>query len=222
MQKYPNGDGPTDIPIVTGRVDAGFLTGQRDMLHQRLVAQAVRVIGGRVHTPVSLQIAARQMQCESSVQQVVMIDCDVHQGNGTAFIFRDDASVFTFSIHGEKNFPFHKETGDLDIALPDGADDQAYLSALSRGLGKALHLAKAGLAIYLAGADPFINDRLGRMALTKQGLAKRDQMVLEACRLRSIPVAVVMAGGYAPQIEDIVDIHCQTIRLSTQFSSSLA
>lgn len=167
-------------------------------------------------------VASRQIQHERLVQHILVIDCDVHQGNGTAYIFRDDPSVFTFSIHGEKNFPFHKETGDLDIALPDGANDPVYLSALDLGLENALHLANAGLAIYLAGADPFVNDRLGRMALTKQGLAQRDRKVLEACLQHRIPVAVVMAGGYASQIEDIVDIHCQTIRISAEFAPTLA
>jgi acetoin utilization deacetylase AcuC-like enzyme len=111
---------------------------------------------------------------------VVVIDTDVHQGNGTAAILADDPTVFTFSIHGEKNFPFHKETSDLDVPLPDGADDAAFLEALGDGLERALDASEPGLAIYLAGADPFVGDRLGRLSVTKAGLAERDRMVLGA------------------------------------------
>lgn len=156
-------------------------------------------------------VAARALQAAGFVQRVVILDCDVHQGNGTAAIFRTDPTVFTFSIHGERNFPFQKEPGDLDIPLPDGTGDEAYLAALEPGLCHALERAQAGLAIYLAGADPFHGDRLGRLALTKAGLLARDRMVLSMCKTAGIPVAVVMAGGYAPAIEDIVDIHFQTI-----------
>jgi acetoin utilization deacetylase AcuC-like enzyme len=156
-------------------------------------------------------IAARAVQAEGLVERVVVLDTDVHQGNGTAAILGGDASVFTFSIHGAKNFPFRKEESDLDVALPDGADDAEYLDALEDGLEKALDRSGAQLAIYLAGADPFENDRLGRLCITKEGLAERDRLVLEACRERGIPVAVTMAGGYAREVEDTVDIHFQSI-----------
>jgi acetoin utilization deacetylase AcuC-like enzyme len=157
-------------------------------------------------------IAARAVQAEGLVEQVVVIDTDVHQGNGTAAILVGDASVFTFSIHGAKNFPFRKEESDLDVALPDGADDGEYLDALEEGLEKALDRSGAQLAIYLAGADPFEDDRLGRLCVSKEGLAERDRLVLEACRERGIPVAVTMAGGYAREVEDTVDIHFQSIQ----------
>lgn len=156
-------------------------------------------------------IAARAVQAEGLVERVVVIDTDVHQGNGTAAILAGDPSVFTFSIHGEKNFPFHKERSDLDIALPDGADDGTYLDALAPGLEKALDASRAELAIYLAGADPFAGDRLGRLSVTKDGLAERDRLVLESCRERGIPVAVTMAGGYSEHVPDIVDVHFQSI-----------
>ncbi len=156
-------------------------------------------------------IAARAVQAKGLVERVVVLDTDVHQGNGTAAILRGDPSVFTFSIHGAKNFPFRKEESDLDIPLPDGADDGEFLEALEGGLEKALEASRSGLAIYLAGADPYENDRLGRLSVSKEGLAERDRLVLETCRERGIPVAVTMAGGYARQIEDTVDIHFRSI-----------
>ncbi len=157
-------------------------------------------------------IAARAVRAEGFVERVVVVDADVHQGNGTAAILRGDPSVFTFSIHGAKNFPFRKEVSDLDVALPDGADDGVFLEALEDGLERALERSGAELAIYLAGADPFEDDRLGRLCVSKEGLAERDRLVLEACRERRVPVAVTMAGGYARKIEDTVEIHFQSVR----------
>jgi acetoin utilization deacetylase AcuC-like enzyme len=157
-------------------------------------------------------IAARAVQAAGLAARVVVIDTDVHQGNGTAEILWGDATVFTFSIHGAKNFPFHKEESDLDAPLPDGADDTEFLNTLERGLETALEAADTDLAIYLAGADPFEGDRLGRLSVTKPGLAERDRMVLEACKDRGIPVAVTMAGGYARNVEDTVDVHFQSIK----------
>jgi acetoin utilization deacetylase AcuC-like enzyme len=163
-------------------------------------------------------IAARVMQAEGRVRRVLVIDCDVHQGNGTAAIFADDPTVFTFSIHGANNYPFAKERSDLDVELADGADDRVYLDALEPALAQAMRLASADLAIYLAGADPFIDDRLGRLALTKRGLLERDRMVFTACELAGLPVAVAMAGGYARNIDDSVDIHYATIETAAWFS----
>src|SRR5829696_4636349 len=156
-------------------------------------------------------IAARTVRAEGLVERVVVLDTDVHQGNGTAAILGRDASVFTFSIHGAGNFPFRKEESDLDVALPNGADDGEYLDALEDGLDNALDRSGAQLAIYLAGADPFEDDRLGRLSISKDGLAERDRLVLESCRKRRIPVAVTMAGGYAREVEDTVEIHFQSI-----------
>ena len=163
-------------------------------------------------------VAARAMQAEGRARRVVVLDCDVHQGNGTAAIFRDDPTVFTFSIHGAKNFPLRKEASDLDVGLPDGCGDAEYLEALARGLGVALERARADLAIYLAGADPFEDDRLGRLKLTKQGLAERDRLVFGRCRAAGLPVAVTMAGGYARRVEDTADIHFETVRLAAELS----
>ena len=157
-------------------------------------------------------IAARALLAEGLVEKVVVLDTDVHQGNGTAAIVRGDDRVFTFSIHGAKNYPFHKEKSDLDAPLPDGASDDAFLLALGERLERVLDLEDWSLAIFLAGADPFEGDKLGRLRVTKSGLAERDRMVLEGCRERDIPVAVTMAGGYAREVEDTVDIHFQTVK----------
>ena len=157
-------------------------------------------------------IATRAMQVERGVKNIVILDCDVHQGNGTAAVFRDDPSVFTFSIHGAKNFPFHKEESDLDFALEDGTHDEAYLEALKTGVHMALSSIEAEFAIFLSGADAYLDDRLGRLALTKAGLIERDRIVFEACWKEGIPLTVVMAGGYARNVRDTVDIHFNTVK----------
>jgi acetoin utilization deacetylase AcuC-like enzyme len=157
-------------------------------------------------------IAARAMQAEAGLARVAIVDCDVHQGNGTASIFAGDDSVFTFSIHGARNFPFTKEASDLDIELADGAGDDEYLWHLERGLDETLERARPQLAFYLAGADPYEDDRLGRLKLTKHGLSRRDEHVLSTLYARGIPVAIAMAGGYARDIDDSVDIHARTLQ----------
>jgi acetoin utilization deacetylase AcuC-like enzyme len=166
-------------------------------------------------------VASRSLQAEGRVFRIVILDCDVHQGNGTAAIFSGDESVFTFSVHGQKNFPFHKELSDLDIALPDGATDGEFLDAIERGVRHSIDHANAGIAIYLAGADPFIGDTLGRMAVSKAGLAQRDRLVLDLCRSAGLPVAITMAGGYAKNVEDIVDIHFETLRIARSYNHNL-
>ena len=166
-------------------------------------------------------IAARTMQAEGAVGRVVILDCDVHQGNGTAAILADDSTIFTFSIHGARNFPFHKERSDLDIELEDGTGDAGYLEALQAGLTRTLELANADLAIYLAGADPYADDQLGRLALSKAGLAQRDRLVFELCRGAGLPVAAVMSGGYGRQIEDTVDIHLRTVCIAAEMAEDI-
>lgn len=156
-------------------------------------------------------VAARTLQAEGLVRRVVVLDCDVHQGNGTAVIAAGDPTIFTFSIHGARNFPFHKEESDLDIALEDDTGDETYLAQLEGGVRQALERAQADLAIYLAGADPFAGDRLGRLALSKEGLAARDRLVLDLCRKAGLPVVVTMAGGYGREVTDTVDIHFRTV-----------
>ncbi|RQP25764.1 histone deacetylase family protein [Piscinibacter terrae] len=165
-------------------------------------------------------VAARLMQAEwhrhhRSLLRVAVVDLDVHQGNGTASIFQDDPTVFTLSLHGERNFPFRKEASDLDVELPDGCRDAQYLDALD-GAMRALwrhHSDKPpGLIFYLAGADPHEGDRLGRLKLSTEGLAERDRRVLEAARERRVPVAISMAGGYGRVIEDTVAVQTNTLR----------
>jgi len=161
-------------------------------------------------------IAARVMLVDKKVSRVLVLDCDVHQGNGTAAIFAGDPGVFTFSIHGQKNFPYHKEQGDLDIALPEGSTDEDFLLALASNVPQVVDGFRPDLVVYIAGADPYFDDRLGRMSMTKAGLAERDFWVMDYCHRRSLPVAVVMGGGYARQIEDVVDIHLQTLLVAAK------
>lgn len=156
-------------------------------------------------------IAARDLQARGLTGRVLVIDLDVHQGNGTAKLVADDDSIYAFSIHAERNYPFEKERGDLDIALPDGTGDVEYLAALDRGLDQALQEQRPEFVIYLAGADPYAGDRMGRLALTKAGLAERDRRVFQVCRSRDLPIVVSMAGGYSPEIHEIVDIHRTTV-----------
>jgi acetoin utilization deacetylase AcuC-like enzyme len=167
-------------------------------------------------------VGTRVMQQERRAWQILILDCDVHQGNGSAAIFSGDAQVFTFSIHGQKNFPFHKEASDLDVGLPDGCDDACFLSALRPGIEEALHCSKPDLVIYIAGADPYQGDRLGRMAVSKAGLYERDRLVLETCQSLRLPTAIVMGGGYARQVQDTVEIHLQTIRLAAFLAAGLS
>ena len=161
-------------------------------------------------------VAARTMQAEGLARRVLVVDCDVHQGDGTAAIFALDPTVFTFSIHGANNYPLRKPPSDLDVDLPDATTDDLYLSALEQGLDQAFHRAEADLAIYLAGADPFEGDALGRLKVTKNGLAARDRLVLRRCKQEGLPVAVAMAGGYSKNVGDIVDIHAQTIQIARE------
>ena len=164
-------------------------------------------------------VAARLMQAEwhrahRALLRVALIDLDVHQGNGSAAIFRDDPTVFTLSMHAERNFPFRKEASDLDVALPDGCRDDEYLAALDGALDAlwARHGdTPPGLLFYLAGADPHEGDRLGRLALSTAGLAERDRRVFQAARQRRIPIALSMAGGYGRVIEDTVAVQLGTL-----------
>jgi acetoin utilization deacetylase AcuC-like enzyme len=159
-------------------------------------------------------IAAAAMQAGGHARRVAVVDCDVHQGDGTASILAGDDSVFTFSIHGRNNYPFVKQASDLDIELDDGTGDDEYLERLDRGLDHALAAARADLVIYLAGADPYAGDRLGRLSLSRRGLAQRDRLVFGRCAAVGLPVAACMAGGYARDIDETVDIHLQTVRVA--------
>ncbi len=167
-------------------------------------------------------IAVRSMQQEGRIARAVILDGDVHQGNGTAAIAAADPTIFTLSIHGERNFPLRKERSDLDVALPDGTGDRPYLAAWDASVRRALRMGlscgppRVDLAIYLAGVDPYEDDRLGRLALSKTGLAQRDARTFELCRDAGVPVATVMAGGYARRVEDTVAIHLQTVCLAAE------
>lgn len=170
-----------------------------------------------VAVAIRLAQADWQLQCQQLLR-VAVIDLDVHQGNGTAHIFQGDDSVFTLSMHGDKNFPFRKEKSDLDVALADGCGDDDYLAALEQALFDLEQRFAPNLVLYLAGADPYQGDRLGRLALSEEGLAARDQRVFSWCQERQLPVAFVMAGGYGTQIEDTVRIQCNTVRLALLYA----
>jgi len=161
-------------------------------------------------------VAVRALQAEGCARRALIVDLDVHQGDGTAAIFSGDSDVYTLSLHGKDNYPFRKAASRLDVELADGTGDDAYLAALSAALPRALDAARPELAIYLAGADPYRHDRYGRLALTKQGLRARDAQVLAALRARGVPVAIAMAGGYAESVDDIVDIHFATVALAIE------
>lgn len=156
-------------------------------------------------------VTIRTLLADRAILRACVIDCDVHQGNGTAEILGRDLDIFTFSIHCAKNFPVRKYPSHLDMELEQGTEDAEYLERLTEGLANVLDRGPFDLAIYLAGADPFHGDRLGKLRLTKEGLRARDRMVLERLAERGIAIAVAMAGGYAPQVEDIVDIHAATV-----------
>ena len=159
-------------------------------------------------------VAARELQARGLVRRVVILDCDVHQGNGTAEIFDGDQSVFTMSIHGARNFPLRKHPGSLDVPLEDGTGDDAYLTALAPAVAESFEQGRPDLVLYIAGADPYEGDRLGRLALTKPGLLARDQLVLAAAASAGVPLAIVCGGGYCEEIESIVDIHAATMLLA--------
>ncbi|MCA0374190.1 MAG: histone deacetylase [Gemmatimonadetes bacterium] len=163
-------------------------------------------------------VAVRRLQALGRVRRVAIIDLDVHQGNGTHACFAGDAQVFTFSMHGARNFPFHKVPGQRDVELADGTDDATYLALLAEHLPSVLRASSPDLVVYLAGADPHEGDRLGRLALTFDGLARRDALVLEACREVGLPVCVTLSGGYGRDVRDTVAVHLNTVRVLRTFA----
>jgi acetoin utilization deacetylase AcuC-like enzyme len=156
-------------------------------------------------------VAIRVLQRAGAIQRALVVDTDVHQGNGTAQLFRGDASVYTLSIHGGRNFPTYKAASDLDIGLDDDTGDTAFVDALASGLDRAFAALAPDLVFWVAGADAYVDDRLGRLALSRGGLKARDACVVERCRQAGCPVAVVMGGGYARDLDAIVDIHFASI-----------
>ncbi len=169
-----------------------------------------------------MAVAIRVLQRDHGLQRAAVIDCDVHQGNGTATIFQNDSRVFTCSFHGEKNYPFRKARSNLDVNLPDGTGDAAYLAALRAHIPAMLREVRPAMVWYQAGVDPYDGDQLGRLALSMDGLRQRDAYVLTTCREAGIPVVITMGGGYAPQIQDIVEAHCNTIRTACRLVATSA
>ncbi|MBE0591770.1 MAG: histone deacetylase [Gemmatimonadales bacterium] len=157
-------------------------------------------------------IAIRMLQRDRAIERALVVDLDVHHGNGTAAVFRDDPTVFTFSMHQQHNYPAWKPASDLDIGLADHTGDEPYLDALGHHLPEIVGRHRPDLVFYLAGADPYEHDQLGGLALTRDGLRKRDAFVLNAMRAAAVPVAAVLAGGYAVLQDDTVEIHCNTVR----------
>jgi acetoin utilization deacetylase AcuC-like enzyme len=156
-------------------------------------------------------VTVARLRAEKLARRVLVVDCDVHQGDGTAQILGPDPEAFTLSLHGARNYPFERIPSDLDIDLPSGTEDAAYLDALDGALDRAIPAAGAEVAFYLAGADPWEGDRLGRLALTKAGLRERDELVLDRLLATGVAVVVVLAGGYAPDVLDTVDINAATV-----------
>ncbi len=161
-----------------------------------------------------IAVAVRRLQKDGAIRRAMVVDCDVHHGNGTAGVFASDPSVFTLSIHQANNYPTEKPLSSLDIHLADGTGDQKYLERLQNGLSAALVLFHPDLIVYVAGADPFCEDQLGGLLLTFEGLMARDRLVLGRARREKIPVAIVLAGGYASSVEDTITIHANTARVA--------
>jgi acetoin utilization deacetylase AcuC-like enzyme len=159
-------------------------------------------------------VAIRLLQRAGRIRRAAIVDLDVHQGNGTHAILAGDSSVFTFSMHGGKNYPFHKVPGSLDIELGDGTRDEEYLERLGAALPRVLAQAEPDLVVYLAGADPHEGDLLGRLSLSFEGLARRDAHVIESCREVGLPITVTIAGGYGRQLSDTIRIHAETARIA--------
>jgi acetoin utilization deacetylase AcuC-like enzyme len=219
-----------EIPYSPELVRAVWLAAGGSILAGRLALQdgACANIGGGFHHAYpdhgegfcvlnDFAIGIRRLQTEKAIERAMTVDCDVHQGNGTAAIFAGDPSVFTLSIHQVNNYPYPKPPSTLDINLRDGVEDAEYLDELEKGLDQALGNFQPDLIYYVAGADPYRDDQLGGLKLSIEGLEKRDRLVFEKARAKNIPVAVTLAGGYARRVEDTVEIHANTISLAKEF-----
>ena len=165
-------------------------------------------------------VAIRSLQNERLIERAAVVDCDVHHGNGTAGIFAGDTSVFTLSIHQFNNYPDEKPPSTIDVNLPDGVGDEKYLEELRGALATAVGEFRPDLVVYVAGADPYREDQLGGLALTKEGLMSRDRLVFETALSNGIPVAVTLAGGYARNVDDTVEIHCNTARVAGELGAA--
>jgi acetoin utilization deacetylase AcuC-like enzyme len=165
-------------------------------------------------------VAIRALQADGLARRAAVVDLDVHQGNGTHALFAADPDVTTFSMHGARNYPFHKVPGTVDVELADGTGDDEYLERLAEALPRVLARAEADVVFYLAGADPHEGDRLGRLALTFDGLARRDRLVLESCREVGLPVVITIAGGYGHDIRDTVAVHARTAAIAGELQAA--
>jgi len=220
-----------EIPYSPELVRAVWLCAGGSILAGRLALEdgvAVNVGGGFHHAYPDhgegfcvlndFAVAIRHLQKDETIDRAMTVDCDVHQGNGTAAIFGGDHTVFTLSIHQENNYPYPKPPSSLDINLRDGVGDEEYLKELAQGLDRALAEFSPGLIFYVAGADPYRDDQLGGLKLSFEGLEKRDRLVFEKARAKNIPVAVVLAGGYARRLDDTIQIHTNTVRVAKEFA----
>jgi acetoin utilization deacetylase AcuC-like enzyme len=218
-----------EIPYSRQMVEAFWLAAGGTMLAARLaLCDGVGFnIGGGFHHAFpghgegfcainDIAVAVRAMQRDGVIRRAMVVDCDVHHGNGTAAIFANDPSVFTLSIHQANNYPSEKPLSSLDIHLPDGIGDTDYLHRLGNGYRAALAMFEPELLVYVAGADPYREDQLGGLALTFDGLIERDRLVLWTARSRGIPVAIVLAGGYAESVEDTITIHANTAKVAKE------
>lgn len=220
-----------EVPYSPELVRAVWLAAGGSILAGRMALQdhvAVNLSGGFHHAFPGhgegfcvihdVAVAIRHLQTSQAIRTAMTVDTDVHQGNGTAFIFRDDSSVFTFSIHQEHNYPIPKPSSDLDVNLEDGVEDEEYLAALEKGLDESLARFQPDIIFYIAGADPYREDQLGGLKLSIEGLTRRDRLVFTKARAKNVPVAVTLAGGYARHVEDTVAIHANTVRVATEFA----
>jgi acetoin utilization deacetylase AcuC-like enzyme len=220
-----------EIPYSAELIRAVWLSAGGSILAGRLALEdtvAVNLGGGFHHACPDhgegfcvlhdVAIAIRRLQKDGAIRTAMTVDCDVHQGNGTAEIFAGDKTVFTFSIHQEHNYPYPKPPSSFDIDLEDGTGDEEYLAALEQGLDRSFAALKPDLLFYLAGADPYREDQLGGLSLSLEGLERRDRLVFEKVHERKVPVAVTFAGGYARRVTDTVHIHANTVRIAKEFS----
>lgn len=214
-----------EVPFSTELREAMWLCAGGTILAGRLAVESGRAVhlGGGFHHAFpdhgegfclinDVAIAVRVLMYEGTIERAAVVDCDVHHGNGTAAVFRDESEIFTFSIHQEHNYPAWKPPSDLDLGLADGTGDEEYLGLLERHLPDVLERHRPDLLFYLAGADPYEYDQLGGLHLTLAGLRQRDELVLHLAEAANVPVAVTLAGGYAWRLEDTVEIHCGTVR----------
>lgn len=208
-----------ELPWRERHSTGGTLDASRAALHDGI---AVNLAGGTHHASPSrgqgyclfndAAVALATLLHQGTIDRALVVDLDVHQGNGTADCLAHEPRAFTLSVHGAKNFPFHKATSDLDVPLPDGLTDADYLAEVDRALRHALDAARPELVVYNAGVDVFEGDKLGRLAVSADGVAQRDTLVFERClQEQGIPVAVTMGGGYAPDVDQIVALHLRTI-----------